>query len=271
MAIEVTTIAVTLQEFGGQSKHEVVSVSPNMQLWELRNLARDSCARWAGTGSVHIRPEIALAVQDDVCEVMDNELSYYKIVDGSVVTLVRVPNQAMIDADRQLPGALSSIQEAQQVLGGGLEEHWPVLADLHAARQMILALGPPLEWTHPLAHGAANAQKRISHAVQTSADWGAGTTDMQALKKADRDTRDLVVSLCRAVCSCPGDREEFLKHVRAAYGENLPNDLRAQLLLACHKNPTIWNGFSSKRSRAADRRGPRPRQAPGGPQLHPNH
>ena len=193
MAIEVTTIAVTLQEFGGKSEHEVVDVSPNMQLWELKNLARDSCARWGwfgpntGTGSVHIRPEIVLAVQDDVCMVMDRELSYYKIIDGSVVTLVRVPNQAMIDADRQLPGALSSIQEAQQVLGGGLEEHCPVLADLHAARQMILALGPPEEWTysewHPLARGAANAQKRISHAVQTSADWGAGATDMQALKE----------------------------------------------------------------------------------------
>ena len=266
-------IAVTLQEFGGKSQHEVVSVSPKMHLHDFKNLAKDSCARWGwwdpnpAIGSVHIRPDIVLAVQDTRCELMHLELSDYNIIDGSVVTLVRVPNPAMVDAEEQLAQALASIEEAELVFGEGADS--PALADLHPAKQMLLAHGAANAqgtWTHPLARGAANAEGHIRHAIQTAEDEDRDIVRKRALKRANRDTRDLVVHLCRAVCRCPADRDEFIEHLRAAYDGDLPGDLRAQLLLSYHKNqPSEPGGFKS-----SPRGGPRPRPR-GGPQLRLNH
>ena len=110
-------------------------------------------------GSVHIRPGIVLAVQDTPCTDMHCELCDYNITDGSVVTLVRVPNPAMVDAEVQLSKALASIQEAEQFVGHGILESQaaPLLAGLHAAKQILLAHGTAnaeRTWTHPLARGA---------------------------------------------------------------------------------------------------------------------
>ena len=255
-------IAVTLQEFGGKSQHEVVSVSPKMHLRDFKDLAKDSCERWGwwdpnpAIGSVHIRPDIVLAVQDrGVCELMHLELSDYNIIDGSVVTLVRVPNPAMDDAEKQLAQALASIEEAELVFGEGADS--PELADLHLAKQMLLAHGAANAqgtWTHPLARGAANAEGHIRHAIQTAEDRD--IVPMRALKQANRDTRDLVVHLCRAVCRCPADRDEFIEHLKAAYDGDLPNDLRAQLLMSYHKNQPQQGGFKSS---GRGGRCPRPR------------
>ena len=84
----------------------------------------------------------------------------------------------------------------------------------------------------------------------------------KAVKKADRDVRDVVVLRCRARCTNLKDREGFLEKATEAYDGQLDKEIRAQLLLAYHKDPkNKERGFVSNNQVAAERRGgPRPRR-----------
>ena len=113
------------------------------------------------------------------------------------------------------------------------------------------------ETTEPLGRGAANAQQLI-HEVPMRCPPAAE----KAVKKADRDVRDVVVLRCRARCTNLKDREGFLDKATEAYDGQLDKEIRAQLLLAYHKDPkNKKRGFVSNNQVAAERRGgPRPRR-----------
>ena len=86
------------------------------------------------------------------------------------------------------------------------------------------------ETTKPLGRGAAQAQQLI-HEVLMNCPPAAE----KAVKKADRDVRDVVVLRCRARCTNLKDREGFLEKATEAYDGQLDKEIRAQLLLAYHK------------------------------------
>jgi hypothetical protein len=118
--------------------------------------------------------------------------------------------------------------------------------DLMRARNLLQKI------TVPLALGAAEAQKAVHDALVLCTDPEA----QKAIKRADRDVRDVVVLLCRAECDDPKDREGFLQKIIEAYDGDLDKLVRAQLLLAYHKDPVNQEcGFVSNNQIATDRRG----------------
>ena len=162
----------------------------------------------------------------------------------STETAAQMQQKAREDAEAKVAIAVKSIDEAEKACGG----HEP---DLVAAKNLLQAQ------TQPLAAGAAQAQRLIHKVLGTCP-----TEAEKAVKKADRDVRDVVVLRCRAECEDPKDRDGFLVKATEAYNGELDKEVRAQLLLAYHKDPTNQRcGFISNNQVAADRRGgPRPRR-----------
>ena len=81
--------------------------------------------------------------------------------------------------------------------------------------------------------GAARAQRAIhTVSMRTDLDPEAGSL----LKRADLEARDVFVLRCRAVCSDPQDREDWLDKTWAAYDGHLDAVTRAALLGAYHKS-----------------------------------
>jgi hypothetical protein len=119
--------------------------------------------------------------------------------------------------------------------------------DLMRARNLLQKI------TVPLALGAAEAQKAVHDALVLCTEPEA----QKAIKRADRDVRDVVVLLCRAECDDPKDREGFLQKILDAYDQDLDKEVRAQLLLAYHKLMKGQEecGFVSNNQIANDRRG----------------
>ena len=160
----------------------------------------------------------------------------------------RARREARADAEANVKAAMESIIYAQQILqaSGG-----DGIADLQRAMELLQAD------TDPLAQGAAQAQQLV-HQLLLNCPAGA----QRAVKKADRDMRDIVMLRCRAVCIDPKDRDDFLGRAAEAYGGGeLDKEVRAQLLLSYHKDCKNKKcGFVSNNQIAADRRGgPRPR------------
>ena len=162
----------------------------------------------------------------------------------STETAAQMRQKAREDAEARVAIAVKSIDEAEKACGG----HEP---DLVAARNVLPAQ------TQPLAQGAAQAQQLIHKVLGTCP-----TEAEKAVKKADRDVRDVVVLRCVACCEDLKDRDGFLVKATEAYNGELDKEVRAQLLLAYHKDPTNQRcGFISNNQVAADRRGgPRPRR-----------
>ncbi len=161
----------------------------------------------------------------------------------------RARREARADAEAKVKPAMESIMYAQDILqccgGDGI-------ADLQIVMKLLQAD------TDPLAQGAAQAQQLV-HRVLLNCPAGA----QKAVKKVDRDVRDIVMLRCRAVCCDPKDRDDFLGRAAEAYGGGtLDKEVRAQLLLSYHKNRKNQKcGFISNNQIAADRRGgPRPRR-----------
>ena len=245
------TICVTLQLFGGDSWASDVSVEPLMPLGELRRLAKRELLDPGRPGYMYIGTiNIGLAVQHDRCMDMDENLSQCNIFDGTTVTIIQVNDevpQTINAAEGKLQLALRKIEAADQALGGNHPE-------LQFAWRRLQ------ECTHPLAGSAADAHMHMHNIVNLGPTGTAAA--LQSIKAAERDIRDLVVLLCRAVCIDPSDRAEFDRNVTRAYDDNLEQEMRAQLLLAYHKlSSTLPGGFSSKNRMASDhRRGPRTRR-----------
>ena len=165
----------------------------------------------------------------------------------------RARREARADAEAKMKAAMESIMYAQQILqacgGDGI-------ADLQRAMELLQAD------TDPLAQGAAQAQQLVRQVLSNCP-----AASQKAVKKADRDVRDIVMFRCRAECCDPKDREDFLARAAEAYGgKELDNEewreVRAQLLLSYHKDRKNQKcGFVSNNQIAADRRGgPRPRR-----------
>ena len=116
----------------------------------------------------------------------------------------RARREARADAEAKVKDAMESIMYAQQILqacgGDGI-------ADLQRAMELLQAD------TDPLAQGAAQAQQLV-HQVLLNCPVGA----RKAVKKADRDARDIVMLRCRAECKDPKDRDDYVGRAAAAYG-----------------------------------------------------
>ena len=165
----------------------------------------------------------------------------------------RARREARADAEAKMKAAMESIMYAQQILqacgGDGI-------ADLQRAMELLQAD------TDPLAQGAAQAQQLVRQVLSNCP-----AASQKAVKKADRDVRDIVMFRCRAECCDPKDREEFLARAAEAYGgkeldKEEWREVRAQLLLSYHKDRKNQKcGFVSNNQIAADRcGGPRPRR-----------
>ena len=112
-------------------------------------------------------------------------------------------------------------------------------------------------------HGAVQALYAVSEVLLRSRP--AEATVRKDLKRVERMVRDVIVLRCKYMCKDSTSREEFLKVAADAYNDLLDQpthtEIRAQLLLAYHKDPKNKTGFLSNNSLAAIRRGcPRPRR-----------
>ena len=163
-----------------------------------------------------------------------------------ILTAEQLRNRALVEAEAKVIEALKAIDAATEECGP-----FPEFAE---ARERLLAQ------TVPLAGGAAQAQRLIHQILQRCC-----AAVEKVVKKADRGVRDVVVLRCRAICTNPKDRELFLEKAAEAYDGELDKEVRAQLLLAYHKDPTNKkSGFVSNNQVAANRRGgPRPRRRGG--------
>lgn len=175
------------------------------------------------------------------------------------------PQELRKKAAEQVPAmrqkAMKSMDAAQRLCGGQAGRHAWVFRNAKEAIQAD---------TDPPARGAAEAQRLVHKVLKNCPDRAE-----KAVKKADRDIRDVVVLQCRAICEDPKDRDLFLQKATEAYkgaGGELEKEVRAQLLLAYHKDPTNQrNGFTSNNQIAADRKGgPRPRRRPPSRGRSPN-
>ena len=145
--------------------------------------------------------------------------------DEQVLTPEDLRNKAKEDANAKVIEALASIDTAEEACGGLFADEFKL------ARETLQAC------TDPLAAGAAAAQN-IIHYIMMNCPCG----KKKALKKAAQDIRDVVVLRCRALCKDPKDRDGFLEQAARAYGSELDKEVRAQLLLAYHKD---WGCNSS--------------------------
>ena len=143
-----------------------------------------------------------------------------------VLTPEELRNKAKEDANAKVIEALASIDTAEEACGGLFADEFKL------AREKLQAC------TDPLAAGAAAAQN-IIRTILMKCPWKKAE---KVVKKADRDTRDVVVLRCRALCKHPKDRNGFLQLAAQAYGRELDKEVRAQLLLAYHKD---WGCNSS--------------------------
>jgi len=146
--------------------------------------------------------------------------------DEQVLTPEDLRNKAKEDANAKVIEALASIDTAEEACGGLFADEFKL------ARETLQAC------TDPLAAGAAAAQN-IIRTILMKCPWKKAE---KVVKKADRDTRDVVVLRCRALCKHQKDRVGFLQLVVQAYGRELDKEVRAQLLLAYHKD---WGCNSS--------------------------
>ena len=152
----------------------------------------------------------------------------------------RMRQEALADAEAKIIVAFESIATAERALGG---PH-PLL---QRARELLLAT------TLPLAAGAAQAQELVHEVLMTCK-----AEAKKAVKKADRDVRDVVMLRCRGLCDIK-DRDGFLALAAQAYQKEPDKEATAQLLLSYHKDPKNQNcGFVSNNQVANRRNGPRP-------------
>ena len=116
----------------------------------------------------------------------------------------RARREARADAEAKMKAAMESIMYAQQILQDCGDDG---IADLQLAMELLQAD------TDPLAQGAVQAQQLLHQVLLTSPSGV-----QKAMKKADRDARDIAMLRCRAVCCDPKDRDEYLGRAAAAYG-----------------------------------------------------
>jgi hypothetical protein len=154
--------------------------------------------------------------------------------------------KAKKEAEAKVKKALASINAAEKACGGLFADEFKL------AREKLRAC------MDPLATGAAAAERIIRKIMMNCFCAKA----MKALKKADRDLRDVVVLQCCSRCEDPKDRDAFVELGKQTYGGEFEDkEHRAQLLLAYDKVGRLrkW-GFKSNNQKLAERVGRRPRR-----------
>ena len=171
-----------------------------------------------------------------------------------------------------MPDALQSIAMADRALRLWVSpyEHRPSQTmDFMTLADMLSEIKAAERWlrekTHPIARGAAMANKCINRVLQSDIVMGEDCLQPMGeltrdLKKADRDTRDVMVMLCRGMSVDETSRGEFIKHAEESYGAQLGKDLEGRLFQSYHKNARA-GGFPSLK--AINFGGPKPK--PRGP------
>lgn len=143
-----------------------------------------------------------------------------------------------------------TLQSFQAVLNFAL--HPELQSQIEAACEKVQA------FVKPAALGAAQAQRLVHHlqlnnttpeATHEARDFVVHHVQLNLIKKANRQVRDLVVFRCRAECGDPNDREAFLMKAHEAYERDLDKELRAQFLLAFHKEVPKQIGVPSANQR----------------------
>ena len=145
---------------------------------------------------------------------------------------------AMVEVWELVVIAENSIDASEKACG-------MVVPQLQLARELI---------SENTESAVAEAQMLIHRVLLTCHDEA-----NESVKRASRDARDVVIHRCRANCEDRKNRIEFLARIEVAYKGKVDKELRAQLLLAYHKD--TWNqkcGFDSNNHLATVRRG-RPR------------
>ena len=155
--------------------------------------------------------------------------------------------KAKEEAEAKVQTALASIDAAEKAFGG-------LFAD-----EFKLACEKLQACMDPLATGAAAAERIIRKIMM---NCFCAKAIMKALKKADRDLRDVVVLQCCSLCKDPKDQKAFLELAEQTYGGAFDDkEYRARLLLAYDKIRRLGKfGFKSNNQTLAERVGRRPRR-----------
>ena len=136
--------------------------------------------------------------------------------------------------------------------------------DFMTLAEMQSEIGTADRWmwekTHPVARGAAMANKCIERVLQSDivvgGEYSTGEL-IRALKKACTDTRDVMVMLCRGMSVDETSRNEFIRHAEQSYGTKIDKDIEACLIRSNHITSELLAGAFPLLQH--DFGGPRPR------------
>ena len=265
---------IILEHFGSAAA-TVMPATPAMPLGQVRKHAHDwldsrlpDASFFHNAGPYLGSVCMVLMVEDQWHQFIELEMSksleVHNIGNSTRMYVVRMTSDAdtpplIQEADHKLLGCLATIDQAVTLLRNDIDEgHCTALTltELLTAQQKRLR---ECDW--PMARPAGSVQKILHKILKSYADH----PDLplrQTLKQAERDLRDIIVLLCRQYMQDPTNRDDFLNHIEEAYGGDVDKGMRAQVLLAYHKQPKPPEcGFPSCNQILDERRGgPRPRR-----------
>ena len=209
-----------------------------------------------------------MAVGELPCADMYETLAGCGVNGNILATLVRIPVPlAIVAAEHKMPEALHSIELAGQALRLWVcpyEQRTSQTMDFMTLAEMQSEIGTADRWmrekTHPVARGAAMANKCIERVLQSDIVVGGECSQsmgelIRALKKACTDTRDVMVMLCRGMSVDETSRSEFIQHAEQSYGTKIGKELEACLIRSNHINarpgafPLLQHNFGGPRPR----------------------
>ena len=239
-------IVATLQPL--EMPAHLVVVPVTVQLGDLRKEAAQYF-QWNANTAFYGACSIAMAVGELPCSDMYKTLADYGVTGDILVTLVRIPVPlSIVAAEQRMPDALQSIALAGRALRlwvSPYEQRTSQTMDFMTLADMQSEIKAAEQWlrekTHPVARGAAMANKCINRVLQSDIVMGGDCLQPMGeltrdLKKADIDTRDVMVMLCRGMSVDETSRGEFIQHAEKSYGAQLGKDLEACLFRSYHKN-----------------------------------
>ena len=173
-------------------------------------------------------------------------------IGGSAIIMTFVSSQAFVDMLQFLRGqaSLGLTDLAAAIRAQGVTNGVPAVAE--GLANVVLRAQNYLDNQHPFHEGAFSAIVLLEHIkTQAVADWPGGNLPepaMQFLKRSCHHCRDVTVVEIKLIIapggppSCPHDRlimrAAFLQLLEDLWpvDDRLPLDLRAQMLMAWHKN-----------------------------------
>ena len=263
------SIMVSLQPMGEPA--HLIEVPLSIQLGDLRKAAAHHF-QWNTNTAFYGACSIAMAVGELPCADMYETLAGCGVTGNILVTLVRIPVPlAIVAAEHKMPETLQSIELAGQALRLWVcpyERRTSQTMDFMTLAEMQSEIGTADRWmrekTHPVARGAAMANKCIERVLQSDivvgGEYSTGEL-IRALNKACTDTRDVMVMLCRGMSDDEATeqafRNEFMRHAEQSYGTKIDKDLEACLIRSNHITSELLAGAFPLLQH--DFGGPRPR------------